>query len=184
MEVNYLLHAPTTLPLGKTSPVHTGHQNGWTWYPFWTLWRRKTLLSLPVIEPRFLGHPARSLVSAELSLFPTLNYTASNGMTIANGDSEKKKPKRKQSWSILIIYHQQLEHTLSGPRFEPGTIWIRTRTLNSLLRFAALLSGQAGLRLFLCNVTSTPSVWSILQLPLLSFLSDHLVFCFVVFWEN
>jgi hypothetical protein len=80
----------------------------------------KTLLSLPVIEPRCVGHPARSLVPAELSLFPTLNYTASNGTTIANGYSEKKA-KRKQSWSILMIYHE-LGHALSGPRFEPGTI--------------------------------------------------------------
>jgi hypothetical protein len=46
------LHAPTALPIGQDV--------GWTPDPVWTIWRSEKLMTLPGLECRFLGRPARS----------------------------------------------------------------------------------------------------------------------------
>lgn len=42
--------------------------------PVWSLWRKRTIVLLPGIHPRFLGHPARCQASipTALSLLPFL----------------------------------------------------------------------------------------------------------------
>jgi hypothetical protein len=41
MEVSCQLHAPTTLPQGKESPVPIGQEAEWAPEPVWTLWSRE-----------------------------------------------------------------------------------------------------------------------------------------------
>jgi hypothetical protein len=58
MEVSGQLHALATLSPGKEPPVSIGEEVEWTPESVWTTWRK--LFTLPGLELRPLGRPARS----------------------------------------------------------------------------------------------------------------------------
>ena len=65
MEANGQLHIPTVLPPAKERPVPTEQEAGWTRSQLFG--EEINHLPLPGIELRFLGRPARSLITNRLS---------------------------------------------------------------------------------------------------------------------
>jgi hypothetical protein len=49
-------------------PVRVALEATWAREPVWALWRRENPLPLEGIKPRFLGSPARSLVTISMEL--------------------------------------------------------------------------------------------------------------------
>jgi hypothetical protein len=57
------LEAPAALPTQEVLPVLTDWESEWASEEVWMIRQAKEPLSLPDIEPRVLGRPARSLVT-------------------------------------------------------------------------------------------------------------------------
>jgi hypothetical protein len=59
--------------------MHIEEETGRALQPVWPLWKKKNLLLLPGIDPRFLGRPSYYLASISTALYrlPFLRYTTS-----------------------------------------------------------------------------------------------------------
>jgi hypothetical protein len=73
------LHAPAALPKGKRHALTTEQEAGWAPQRFWKSWRGGKPLAQLWIEPRFLSHPASSLVTiptepSPIMTCPTTSY--------------------------------------------------------------------------------------------------------------
>jgi hypothetical protein len=68
MDLSGRLHALAVSVLGERDPVPTEQEIRGIPEPICTLCR-KQLLSLPIIEPRFVGCPARSLVTIRTAMY-------------------------------------------------------------------------------------------------------------------
>jgi hypothetical protein len=75
MEVIAQFHVPTALHLGKEPQIPMGYVAAWTHDPVRTLGRKSG------IEPEFLGHPTRSLVTIPTEL-PSLHMDVKSVITL------------------------------------------------------------------------------------------------------
>jgi hypothetical protein len=69
MEVDGQLRAPAALIQGKGPPIPMEHENGWAPSPFCVVWEKEKSLSFSAgVESRFLGRPARNVVTVLTAL--------------------------------------------------------------------------------------------------------------------
>jgi hypothetical protein len=61
MRTSVHFHASAPLPPTGPGSIEQGAEGGPE--PIWTLWRIHNLVTLPGIEPQFLGYPAHGLVT-------------------------------------------------------------------------------------------------------------------------